>query len=201
MLYDDEMIGPSHTKEDFLKIYRENIKREGADKLLEYLQSTDFFRAPASSRYHNSFEGGLFDHSINVYKRLKKLVEQEDEMYNKVSDESIAIIGLLHDLCKINFYKEDYKKVNENGVWITKPFYKIDEVLPFGHGEKSVYIINKFMKLSDEEALSINWHMGPYDLRIKGGQPQTLEAAYQKSHLCFLTYIADSMATYLDEDN
>ncbi|MBR4237142.1 HD domain-containing protein [bacterium] len=186
-------------KDEFIKIYREYIKREGADELLEYLKSTDFFTAPASSRYHNSFEGGLCDHSINVYYRLKKLIDNEDLLYNKYSDETIAIIGLLHDLCKINFYVKDYRKVNEGGVWITKPYYKIDEVYPYGHGEKSVYIINKYMKLTDTEALAINWHMGPYDQRVKGQSPQTLEAALQSDDIVFLTYIADSMATYLDE--
>ena len=186
-------------KDEFIKIYREYIKREGADELIEYLKSTDFFTAPASSRYHNSFEGGLCDHSINVYYRLKKLIDNEDLLYNKYSDETIAIIGLLHDLCKINFYVKDYRKVNEGGVWITKPYYKIDEVYPYGHGEKSVYIINKYMKLTDTEALAINWHMGPYDQRVKGQSPQTLEAALQSDDIVFLTYIADSMATYLDE--
>ena len=186
-------------KEEFIKIYREYIKRDGADKLLEYLQSTDFFTAPASSRFHNDFDGGLCDHSINVYYRLKKLIDAEDSLYNKYSDETIAIIGLLHDLCKINFYVKDYKKVNEGGVWLTKPYYKIDEVYPYGHGEKSVYIINKYMKLTDIEALAINWHMGPYDQRVKGQSPQTLEAAMHIDDIVLLTYIADSLATYLDE--
>ena len=186
-------------KDEFIKIYREYIKRDGADSLLEYLKSTDFFTAPASSRFHNSFEGGLCDHSINVYYRLKKLVDSEDSLYNKYSDETIAIIGLLHDLCKINFYVKDYRKVNEGGVWLTKPYYKIDEVYPYGHGEKSVYIINKYMNLTDIEALAINWHMGPYDQRVKGQSPQTLESAMHKDDIVFLTFVADSMATYLDE--
>lgn len=186
-------------KEEFIKIYREYIKRDGADKLLEYLLSTDFFTAPASSRFHNDFDGGLCDHSINVYYRLKKLIDAEDSLYNKYSDETIAIIGLLHDLCKINFYVKDYRKVNEGGVWLTKPYYKIDEVYPYGHGEKSVYIISKYMKLTDIEALAINWHMGPYDQRVKGQSPQTLEAAMHVDDIVLLTYIADSLATYLDE--
>jgi len=190
-----------NSKDEFIDIYREYIKRDGSEELLNYLKSTDFFLAPASSRYHNSFEGGLADHSINVYKRLKKLVDSEDSMYKKYSDETIAIIGLLHDLCKINFYKRDWKNQKINGVWEQVPYYKIEEVLPFGHGEKSVYIINKYMKLNDTEALAINWHMGPYDQRVKGVDPKTLEAAYIKEPLCFLTYIADSMATYLDEEN
>ena len=187
------------SKEEFIAIYRENIKREGADKLLEYLQSSDFFEAPASSKFHNNFDGGLCAHSVNVYKRLKGLLDNEDSLYHKYSDESIAIIGLLHDLCKINFYVPDFKRVNEGGVWVSKPWYRIDEVLPYGHGEKSVYIIQKYMNLDDDEAMAINWHMGPYDDRAKGGS-FAYEQAYHQCHLCFLTYIADSLATYIDED-
>ena len=82
---------------------------------------------------------------------------------------------------------------------LKKPYYKIDEVYPYGHGEKSVYIINKYMKLTDIEALAINWHMGPYDQRVKGQSPQTLEAAMHVDDIVLLTYIADSLATYLDE--
>ena len=186
-------------KEEFIKVYRENIKREGADKLLNYLHSTDFFIAPASSRYHNSFEGGLADHSLNVYYRLKKLVDSEDSMYNKYSDETIAIIGLLHDVCKINFYVKGTRKYNDNGVWLTRTVYNIEEDYPFGHGEKSVYIINKFMALTDVEALAINWHMGPYDKRTQNGNLQALEASFKYDPICFLTHIADSMATYIDE--
>lgn len=187
-------------KEEYISIYREYIKREGSEKLLDYLKSTDFFEAPASSRFHNSFEGGLADHSINVYKRLKNLIDNEDSAYNKYSDETIAIIGLLHDLCKINFYVVDYRRVNDNGVWVTRPYYKIDEIFPYGHGEKSAYIINQYMKLTDEEALAINWHMGPYDERAKGGS-FAFDQAFHKYPLCFLTHVADSMATYLDEGN
>ena len=176
-------------KEEFIKLYRELIKREGADKMLNYLQSTDFFTAPASSKYHNAFEGGLADHSLNVYYRLKKLVDSEDSLYNKYSDETIAIIGLLHDVCKIN----------ENGVWVSRTVYNINEDYPFGHGEKSVYLINKFMELSDVEALAINWHMGPYDKRCANANVMNLEAAFKYDPIVFLTHLADSMATYIDE--
>ena len=186
-------------KEEFIKVFRENIKREGADKMLNYLQSTDFFTAPASTKYHNDFEGGLADHSLNVYYRLKKLVDSEDSMYSKYSDETIAIIGLLHDVCKINFYVKGQRKFNENGVWVTRTVWNIDEDFPYGHGEKSVYIIRKFMELSDIEALAINWHMGPYDKRVFGSNPQVLEAAINYDPICLLINIADTMATYIDE--
>ena len=186
-------------KEEFIKLYRELIKREGADKMLNYLQSTDFFNAPASSKYHNSFEGGLADHSLNVYYRLKKLVDSEDSLYAKYSDETIAIIGLLHDVCKINFYIKGQRKFNDNGVWVTRNIWNIQEDYPFGHGEKSVYIISKFMELSDVEALAINWHMGPYDKRCANSNLQALEGSFKYDPIVFLTHIADSMATYIDE--
>lgn len=185
-------------KEEFIAIFRENIKREGSDKLLEYLRSTDFFQAPASSRFHNAYEGGLCNHSVNVYRRLKALVDSEDSLYKKYSDESIAIIGLLHDLCKANFYIVDYRKVKEDDVWITKPYYKFNEIFPYGHGEKSVYLIQQFMKLTDEEAMAINWHMGPYDDRAKGGS-YSFDQVFHRYPICFLTHIADSLASYLDE--
>ncbi len=185
-------------KEEFLSIWRNNVKREGADELIKYVSSTDFFIAPASSQYHSAFDGGLCAHSINVYRRLKELVENEPSLKGKVSDESIAIIGLLHDLCKANFYKTYFRNVKEDGVWVQRQAYKINENYPFGHGEKSVYLILKYMDLTDEEAMAINWHMGAYDSRTLGGAPQMGQAFY-KYPLAFLTHIADSMATYLDE--
>jgi len=187
-------------KDEFIAIYHEYIKRDGAQKLLEYLESSDFFEAPASSRFHNNFEEGLADHSINVYKRLKNLLDNETSLYHAYSEETIAIVGLLHDLCKINFYVKDTHRVNEGGVWVTRPYYRIDEALPFGHGEKSVYIIQQYLKLTDDEALAIDWHMGPYDDRAKGGS-FAIEQAYHKCPLAFLTHVADSLATYIDEED
>ncbi|MCR5741419.1 MAG: HD domain-containing protein [Gammaproteobacteria bacterium] len=186
-------------KREFISIWNTYVKREGSKELLSYIMGTDFFRAPASSQYHSNFEGGLCYHSINVYRRLKQLVEMEGDISKKVSDESIAIIGLLHDLCKANFYVPYYRNVKEDGVWIQKLSYKIDESYPFGHGEKSVYLIQKYMKLTDEEAMAINWHMGAFDSRTIGGS-QAMNQAFHKYPLAFLTHVADSMATYIDED-
>ena len=126
-------------QEQFTKIYKENIKREGADKLLAYLtDQSDFFTAPASTRYHGSYEGGLCEHSLNVYSCLKDFMARPrmKEMYGiSYSDESIAIAALLHDLCKINFYVPGTRNVKENGVWKTVPTYTINDTLPYGHGE------------------------------------------------------------------
>lgn len=184
-------------KQEFLQIARENIKRDGIESLLSWLETTDFFDAPASSKFHSAEAGGLCFHSINVYKRLLNLASDEwgEEKINK---ESIAIIALFHDICKCCFYKVEMRNVKENGEWIQKPFYAIDDQLPYGHGEKSVYMINGYLRLTREEALAINWHMGGFDARVKGGD-MGLANAYYKYPLCVLTHLADIQATYFDE--
>lgn len=187
-------------KEEFLEIFYE-IDRDGADKLLDWLEKSDFFTAPASTRRHSAYRGGLCQHSINVYKRLVKLCEMEygKDWQSKVNSESVAIIGLLHDVCKVDTYVEDFKNVkDEDGVWRKKPYYRIEDSLPYGHGEKSVYIISAFIKLTREEALAINWHMGEFDIRVQNGSYLMNEVFY-KYPLCFLTHLADLTATYLDE--
>lgn len=188
----------NNNKEEFLKIARENIKRDGIEELLKWLLSTDFFEAPASAKFHLAEAGGLCQHSINVYKRLKKLAFDHFGEEN-TNLETIAICSLFHDVCKCCFYKTDYRNVKENGEWVQKPYYTIDDPLPYGHGEKSVYIINGYMRLSREEALAINWHMGGFDKRVQGGD-QSFSNAYYKYPLCTLTHLADIMATYLDEE-
>ncbi len=187
----------NQNKEEFLKIARENVKREGIDELLKWIESTDFFEAPASARFHLAEAGGLCQHSINVYHRLLKLANDHFGEEN-VNIETITICSLFHDVCKCCFYKTDYRNVKENGEWVQKPYYTIDDPLPYGHGEKSVYMINGYMRLSREEALAINWHMGGFDKRVQGGD-QSFSNAYYKYPLCTLTHLADVMATYLDE--
>lgn len=187
-------------KEDFIAIYKQEIRREGGDALLEYLKKSDFFTAPASTRFHLAEEGGLCAHSLNVYYRLKELVANEAKPWaENVSDETVAICGLLHDVCKTGTYKVDYKNQKQSdGSWAQVPYYTIEEVLPYGHGEKSVYIVNGFMRLTREEAMAINWHMGGFDERnSKGGK--VMAAAYEKFPLCVLVHAADLMASYLDE--
>lgn len=187
--------------ERFIELYQANIKRKGSEELLEYLKKSDFFTAPASTRFHLAFEGGLVEHSVNVYLRLKSLLdleygEKRPEIY---SDETVAICGLLHDVCKIGVYAVSYRNVKENGVWKEVPFYTTDEQLPYGHGEKSVYIINGFLRLTREEALAINWHMGSFDDRVRGGS-HSIAKAYADYPIAVLTHLADLSATYLDEN-
>ena len=188
-------------KEEFIKIYTENITREGADKLLEYLLSaqSDFFIAPASTRFHGSYEGGLLEHSINVYNCLKDYLERprvKEDYRLEYSDESIAIVSLLHDLCKVNCYKAGTRNVKDaSGVWQQVPTFEYADDMPYGHGEKSVYIISGFMKLTREEAFAIRYHMG-----FSGSEPaNNVGAAFEKYPLAFALSTADMEATYFLE--
>ena len=187
-------------KEEFIRIYKENIHREGADELLSYLEKSDFFVAPSSSRFHSAFEGGLCLHSINVFNRLVAALKLDNKIgENGYNMETVAIVSLLHDLCKVNYYVGTKRnKKQEDGTWIQVDSYSVNEVFPYGHGEKSVWIIMQFMKLSAEESLAINWHMGGFDLRVQGGSYQEGEA-YSKYPLCVYLQVADMMASYLDE--
>lgn len=148
-------------KEEFLAIYRENVKRDGADALLKWLLESDFFEAPASTRFHGSHEGGLVMHSLNVYHSLCDLVEHAG-LQDVYSAESIAISALLHDVCKVNFYKKGTRNVKdeETGQWYKKDVYEIDEKFPCGeHADKSIIIVQNFIHLEPEEILAIRAHM------------------------------------------
>lgn len=189
-------------KEEFLSVYNEHIKREGADKLLNYLtsDSCDFFTAPASTRFHSAYAGGLAEHSLNVYHCLKDYLERErvKNIYKlKVSDETIAIVSLLHDLCKINCYKPSTRNVKDShGVWHSVPTFTYDDAMPYGHGEKSVYIISGYMKLTREEAFAIRYHMG-----FSGNEDKmNVGNAFEKFPLAFALSTADMEATYFMEE-
>lgn len=184
-------------KSTFLMLARDDIKRDGIEALLSWLEASDFFTAPASTKFHLSEEGGLCAHSINVYERLVRLCEAEwgEDGFNR---ESVAIIGLFHDLCKTNIYKVEMRNVKENGEWVQKPYFTVDDSLPYGHGEKSVYMLSGFMKLTREEAMAINWHMGGFDLRVQAGS-YDYSKAYNKYPLALMIHLADMQATFLDE--
>lgn len=188
-------------KEEFISIFNENIKREGADKLLDFLENkSDFFTAPASTRYHNAFEGGLLRHSLNVYKCLVAYLERGrvKDMYKlEASAETAAIVALLHDLCKVNIYHVSYRnsKNDKTGQWEKVPYYEIRDNLPYGHGEKSVYMISGFMRLTREEAMAIRWHMGFSGTEDKN----TIGRALEKYPLAFALSVADMEASYFLE--
>mgnify|MGYP000667027669 FL=1 len=185
---------------EFIRIFQENITREGSAKLLEWLKKSDFFRAPASTKFHSAHAGGLCEHSVKTYYRFLQNLEMEyaEEAEEKVSSESAAIIALLHDVCKVNYYKEEMRNVKVDGEWVQKPYYTVDDALPYGHGEKSVYIISGFMRLTREEAMAINWHMGGFDQRVLGGS-YALSDVFYKYPTALLFHLSDVQATYLDE--
>lgn len=188
-------------KDRFLDIYNTYIKREGTDRLLEYLlsKSSDFFTAPASTRFHGAYEGGLVEHSVNVYDCLRDYLSRERvrNTYNLAYDEeSIAIAGLLHDICKINTYKVGSRNVkDERGIWQSVPTYEYDDRLPYGHGEKSVYIITGFMRLTREEAFAIRYHMGFSGVEDR----RNIGDAFEQFPLSFALCTADMEATYFVE--
>lgn len=188
------------SKEKFIEIYNTYIKREGADKLLTYLtENSDFFTAPASARFHSSYTGGLCQHSLNVYECLKSYMERDrvaNEYKLTASDETIAIVSLLHDLCKINTYKPSTRNVKDaSGVWHQVPTFSYDDQMPYGHGEKSVYIISGYMRLTREEAFAIRYHMGFSGNEDKGN----VGSAFEMFPLAFALSTADMEATYFLE--
>ncbi len=197
-----EMKDSMDLKERFLSIYKEKITREGADKLLEYLlsPSSDFFTAPASARFHGSYKGGLLEHSLNVYDCLNDYLSRErvKELYGmNYTEESIAIVSLLHDLCKVDCYKEGTRNVKgPDGVWKSVPTYEFCDNLPYGHGEKSVYIITGFMKLTREEAFAIRYHMG---FSSQTDDVRNVGSAFEMFPLAFALSCADMEATYFVE--
>lgn len=189
-------------KERFIEIYTSKIKREGADKLLAYLsgEGCDFFTAPASTRFHGNYEGGLLEHSLNVYDCLCDIMKRPriKEIYGvEYSDESIAIAALLHDICKTNFYKVSFRNAkNPEGRWESVPFYTIEDNLPYGHGEKSVYIASGYMKLTRDEAFAIRYHMG----FSSTDDPGNVGRAMEMFPLAFFLHCADSEAAYYMEE-
>ena len=188
-------------KEEFISIYTENIKRPGADRLLEFLKKSDFFTAPSSTRFHGAYEGGLVQHSLNVYHCLKDYLSRPrtKELYGMdYSEETIALVALLHDICKVNFYTTEYrnKKNDETGKWEKVPFYAINDTLPYGHGEKSVYILSGYFygdgRLTREEAFAIRYHMGFSGVEDKN----TIGKALEMYPLALALNVADMEASY-----
>lgn len=186
------------------------IKRDGMNKLMEYIRKSDFYYAPASTRYHSCHEGGLLEHSLNVADCLLEKLNSPTwaNILNEVGRESIILCALLHDICKTNYYtvelknkkvyRDTGKKSDANGRfdWETVPGYTVEDKVPYGHGEKSVMMIEEFMKLKPVERYAIRWHMGFSEPKENWN---TLGAAIQKYPLILAIHEADLEATYLLE--
>ena len=179
-------------REEIIKLLR-STNREGIEDLIDFLDKTDFYKAPASTRYHGNFEGGLAQHSLKVYEIFKKKVKNS-LIDIEVGEDTLVIPAILHDICKVNYYKVDYRNAkNERGEWEKVPYYTVDDTIPYGHGEKSVMMISEYIKLTAEEKYAIRWHMGftePKEVYNTIGQ------AYKKYPIALLLYEADLEATY-----
>lgn len=179
-------------KERFIEICS-CIKRDGIEDLMAWLEKSDFYTCPASTRFHGNWPGGLLEHSLNVYDELKRLLQIYPDV--SVSEESVAIVSLMHDLCKANMYvTEKRNRKNSEGKWESYDAYTIKEKMAFGgHGSKSMFIVQNFIKLTPEEAIAINCHMGVWDGNKDVGN------AYEHYPLAWLTHVADEAATYMIE--
>ena len=186
----------SSYQEEFEEIFRSKVTREGSAAYLEWLSKTDFFTAPASTKFHCACPCGLVQHSVSVYRTMvERYFDPETD-----SEESFAICGLLHDVCKAQFYKEGTRNVKneQTGAWEKKPYYMIEDSFPYGHGEKSVFLIERFLRLKTSEAIAIRWHMGGFDDAARGGS-FAISQAYDRYPLAVKLHLADLESTYLRE--
>ena len=191
-------------KEKFEKICRQWIKRDGLENLLAWLETTDFYITPASTKFHLMCEGGLCQHSMNVFDRLCDECKAEgifDYTTTKQTSEimeTLAIVGLFHDLCKVNFYIVSERNVkNEYGEWIKVPYYTVEnQGILVRHGYESARLVNKYLSITDEEYMAIVHHMG----YSSDDNIANVSEIFNKSQLALLLHIADTKATFIDEN-
>lgn len=195
------------TKEEILKLL-DATDREGIDEVMDWMNQSDFFVAPASTNFHGNYEGGLAEHSLNVYTAAMRLcataVSLNPSLEERLPQDSIAIATLLHDICKADVYKETKKKrQNRFGTWEEYDTYTVDYTnFPLGHGEKSVIILLRLgLSMSDDEIAAIRWHMTAWDLPFQSGEAKgNMNAAKDKYPLVSLVQLADGFASSLMED-
>lgn len=192
-------------KENFVSALR-NCNREGTEALLTELENLGFFKAPASSKFHGSYEGGLCEHSLNVMKEALAIRKAQIELCNclepLLSEESVVVASLLHDVCKADVYKVEEKfRKDKDGKWEKYKAYGVDySGLPVGHGEKSVIrILRTGFKLTDEEIVAIRWHMSGFDLNDSYEAKGNYGAACDKTPLVGVIEAADILAAQVLE--
>lgn len=182
--------------EDMWKEYSElllSVKRPGIKELVDWLNNSDFKVAPASTRYHSNYEGGLLEHSLNVY---YELIRQQDliKLLN-IPQDTLILTALLHDICKVNYYKTEMRNVKKNGAWVQEPYYTVDDFFPIGHSEKSIIMALEFIKLNDVEIAMIRNHMGGF----VDNTYFSSSALFNKYPESLLLHMADMRATYILE--
>lgn len=194
----------------------EKVQRPGVDKLMAYIRKSDFYKAPASTKYHLSCEGGLLQHSLNVLDAMRGILTHEpdekdaqgrmrlkyhytvaDRFVTAAPEESVIIAALLHDICKTYFYTTSWRnaKNEETGKWEKVPYYSVDDKMPLGHGPKSAMIIKQYMELTTEEMYAIWWHMGYCDTQ----DTLSLGQAIDQYPLIWALHTADMMASHFME--
>lgn len=178
------------------------INRPGIDKLMKFIEDkSDFYTAPASTKFHLACEGGLLQHSLNVYDALVQLRSADPfkAALAKHDDQSIAIVALFHDVCKTMYYKKTTRNVKneQTGQWEKVPFYLIEDSIPYGHGEKSVMMVESYIRLNNAERYAIRWHMGAYEPKELYS---TVNQAFEKYPLAFALHVADMIASKMMED-
>ncbi len=193
-------------KNKIIEILKQTEK-EGINNVIRYLEhQSDYFTAPASTAFHGNYQGGLAEHSLNVYNVAMKvkaaMVELKPELANRLSDESIAIVTLLHDICKTNIYKIERKNRKVNGVWVETDAYGVDySKFPLGHGEKSVIMLLSLgFPLTKDEMLAIRWHMTAWELPFQSAEAKAnLNIAKEQCPLLTLLQAADGLASAMME--
>ena len=186
----------------------QKVQRFGMDKLLEYIRASDFYTAPASTKYHLSCEGGLLQHSLNVLDALRGILTRTEDGWEyrvagkavlTISDESVTIIALLHDICKTYFYTTSMRnaKNEQTGKWEKVPTYTVEDRMPLGHGSKSAMLIKEYIILTGPEMYAIWWHMGFTDTQDLASLGQAID----KYPLVWALHTADMMAShYMEAD-
>lgn len=185
-------------KEEILELLK-SVKREGMDNLIKYLEESDFFDAPASTKYHGNFPGGLAEHSLTVYKLLAKKNEQ---FSLGISDQTLKICGLLHDICKVDTYKIGFKWTKpDEKIWVKEAVYTVEDSFPAGHGEKSVFMLQRYIQLMDEEILAIRWHMG-FSMTGAHFSPESysIRSSFNDNKLVTAMFTSDMEAAYMIEE-
>ena len=195
---DLERIGMTREFESLLN----EVERDGMDRLIDFIRKSDFYTAPASTRFHGSYEGGLLEHSLNVYKRLQEKMTT-DPIWIQVAEkkgytrENYIVSALFHDICKTYYYAIELRNKKIDGKWEQVPCYTVEDKIPLGHGSKSVFMIEEYMKLKPCERYAVRWHMGAYD--VTSGEQYTLGEAMELHPLVLALHEADMEATHIVE--
>jgi hypothetical protein len=207
------IIDIAENKKKFIQYVKTYIKRDGVQKLLEWLDTTDFYVAPASTQYHLCVEGGLCQHSLDVFENMINLCVSHygeefkpDVVFNGQSAddkgafgmENIAIVALFHDLCKVGCYVKDFKNVKVDGRWVQQEYWRWDDKFVYGRGAKSVFIIQQFIRLYTDEAQAIRFHTAGHEDPLNDVTEKSYMQVFDKLPLAVFLYLADVIGTYID---